>query len=60
MNHIVKEAARRYKMATKTICDRCGKDMKEKNTREHLDMCKECAKAYDDFMDNKEEKKGFL
>lgn len=48
-------------MVTKIICDRCGKDIQDnKQTRKHMDMCSDCAKSYDDFMDNKEERKGFL
>ena len=48
-------------MATKTICDRCDKEIEGKvEKKAGQDLCTKCAEAFDKFMQGKDEKKGFL
>ena len=45
----------------KTFCDRCSKEIEGiSQKRGGKDMCQPCAEQYDKFMENNQERKGFL
>ena len=52
---------RRKNQMQKTICDRCNKEIEGTvHKKDSKELCGKCASDYDKFMDNKEERKGFL